>query len=227
MAVSAAFMILLTLIAVIHFISIPASTFADPKNGIIVIDAGHGGIDAGTNKDGILEKEINLAIAQKLKVIMEQKGYTVVMSREEDISLDSLDHTSQSRHKRDLNARVSIINHSNAQLFISIHVNCNFKRPSTDGAIVFYGNEFRQSETLAYCIQRALNGMIVNGKKRTTHDPQQAKFYILSHSQVPGVIVETAFLSNAEEKKLLINDEFREQLALSIADGADQYLNDQ
>lgn len=224
-AVFAAFILLLTLTAVIHFANIPAGIFADPRSGVIVIDAGHGGIDGGTNKDGILEKEVNLAIAQKLKAIMERKGYTIVMTREEDVSLDGLDHSSQDRHKRDLNARVDIIGHSNAQLFISIHVNCNLKKPATDGAIVFYNNKFQESETLAYHIQRVLNDMIVNGKKRTAHDPQQAKFYILSNSQIPGVIVETAFISNAEERKLLTSDKFREQLASAIADGAARYLN--
>lgn len=53
---------------------LPANTFADPRSGIIVIDPGHGGIDGGTNKDGILEKEINLDVGRKLRLFLEQKG---------------------------------------------------------------------------------------------------------------------------------------------------------
>lgn len=206
--------------------NLPANIFADPKSGIIVIDPGHGGVDGGTNRDGIVEKEINLEIAQKLKAFLEQKGYTVVLTREEDVSLDTTDSTGGSRHQRDLNARVNVINNSNAQLFLSIHVNCNLNKPSTDGSIVFYGDKFEQNKTLAYCIQRALNGMMVNGKKRTIHDPQQGNYFLLTHSQIPGAIVETAFISNAVERQLLTTDEFREQLARAIAEGVEWYLNE-
>lgn len=210
----------------IYLSSLPVNTFTDPKSGIIVVDPGHGGIDGGTNKDGILEKEINLAVSKKLKIFLEEKGYQVVMTREEDVALDNLDHSGQSRHQRDLNARVNIINNSNAQLFLSIHVNCNFKRPATDGAIVLYNDNFVENKVLAYSIQRALNAMEVNGAKRTAHEPVQAKYYLLSHSKIPGVIVETAFMSNNTERQLLTRDDFREQLAKAIADGVEQYLKE-
>lgn len=210
----------------IYLSILPVGTFTDPNSRIIVVDPGHGGIDGGTNKDGILEKEINLAVSMKLKVFLEEKGYQVVMTREEDVSLDSLDSSSQSRHQRDLNARVNMINNNNAQLFLSIHTNCNFKRPATDGAIVFYNNKFVENKVLAYSIQRALNAMEVNGAKRTVHDPVQEKYYLLVYSKIPGVIVETAFISNDTERQLLTRDEFREQLANAIADGVEHYLKE-
>lgn len=203
----------------------PANAFLDPKNGIIVIDPGHGGVDGGTSIEGILEKDINLDISQKLKLLLVQKGYTVIMTREEDISLEKLDNSQRARHTRDLNARVNIINNSNAQLFLSIHVNCNDKKPSTDGSIVFYNDKFEQSKELAYSVQRALNNMLVNGKKRTVHDPIKAKYFILNYSDVPGVIVETAFISNMKERQLLQNETFREEIAEAIATGVDQYLD--
>lgn len=208
----------------IHLVNIQSNPFVDPGSGIIVIDPGHGGIDGGTNKDGVLEKEANLAISKKLKGFLESKGYKVIMTREEDISLDNLNTSSSSRHQRDLNARVNIINCSNAQLFLSIHINCNFRKPNTDGAIVFYNSKFQQNEKLAYCIQRSLNNMIINGKKRTVHDPQPGEYSLLKYSKVPGAIVETAFMSNVNERQLLTKDEFREQLALAIAGGVDCYL---
>jgi len=219
------FSVLLFLVPyLIHLVNVQSNPFADPRSGIIVIDPGHGGIDGGTNKDGVLEKEANLAISKKLKRFLEAEGYKVVMTREEDISLDKLDTSGSSRHERDLKARVNIINSSNAQLFLSIHVNCNFRKPSTNGAIVFYSNKFQQNEKLAYCIQRSLNDMIINDKKRTVHDPQLGEYSLLVYSEVPGVIVETAFMSNTEERQLLTKDEFREQLALAIADGVECYL---
>lgn len=202
----------------------PVNSFIDPKSGIIIVDPGHGGIDGGTNKDGILEKEINLAVSKKLKKILEEKGYQVSLTRDEDIALDSFDSAGRNRHQRDLNARANMINSSNAQLFLSIHVNCNFKRPATNGSIVFYNDNFVENKVLAYAIQRALNTMEINGEKRTIHDPVQAKYYLLTFSKIPGVIIETAFLSNSAERHLLTKEEFREQLAEAIANGVENYL---
>lgn len=223
----AAVLVFLVLASVSVFnLSTPANNFNDPKSGIIVIDAGHGGVDGGANKGGILEKEINLAIAKKLKSSLEQKEYKVVMTREEDVSLDYLCDMDTSRHQKDLYARTDIINSCNAQLFVSIHVNCNFNKPATDGSIVLYSEKFSQNRTLAYSVQRALNNMLLNGRERTIHDPQKGGFYILKFSQVPGVIVETAFLSNMEERRLLQTGEFQQQLAAAIGEGVDKYLKE-
>lgn len=205
---------------------LPANTFADPRSGIIVIDPGHGGIDGGTNKDGILEKEINLDVGRKLRLFLEQKGYKVIMTRDEDISLEALDNSAKGRHQRDLNARVNIINNSNAQLFVSIHVNCNLKKPSTDGAIVFYNNKYEQNKSLAYSIQRALNNIVVNNRKRTVHNPVQAKYFVLGNADIPGVIVETAFISNNSERQELVKGTFRENTATAIVSGIEQYLHE-
>lgn len=202
----------------------PTGSFTDPKSGIVVIDPGHGGVDGGTNQDGILEKDINLAIAKKLRSDLEGKGYKVVMTREEDVSLDGLDDSNSSRHQRDLNARLHIINNSNAQLFISIHINCNRNRPATDGSIVFYSDKYPQNRQLAYLLQRSFNSMIVDGVARTVHDPQLSNFFLLKHSSVPGVIAETAFISNAAERKHLTEESFQEQLAKAMSVGVEKYL---
>lgn len=201
-----------------------ASAFVDPQNGIIVIDPGHGGIDGGANIDGYLEKDTNLAIAKKLKTLLEIRGLQVIMTRSEDVSLDSLNQSSRSRHQRDLNARVNIINNSNAQLFVSIHVNSNFNRPSTDGSIVLYGKKYPQSKTLAECIQKELNNITVDGEKRTEHGTVQADFFILTQGNMPGVIVETGFISNDRERQLLWDEPFRDRIAEEIAEGIDRYL---
>lgn len=221
--------LLLAVISLFLFLNRPdfsTNIFEDPKNGLIVIDPGHGGIDGGTNKDGLLEKDINLSVAKKLKAILEARGYRVLMTREEDVSLEDLINSRQSRHMRDLKARLSIINTSNAQMFVSVHVNSNPKRPAADGAIVFYSGNYEESKTLAYSVQRALNTMVVQGKKRTTHDPVPGAYYILEHAQIPGVLIETAFISNAAERELLTRDEFREYIASSIADGIGRYMDE-
>lgn len=219
-------LIFITISFIIKINILPANTFADPRSGVIVIDPGHGGIDGGTNKDGILEKEINLDIGRKLRSLLEQKGYKVIMTRDEDISLETLDASGKGRHQRDLNARVNIINNSNAQLFVSIHVNCNLKKPATDGAIVFYNNKYEQNKSLAYSIQKALNNIVVNNRKRTVHNPAQAKYFVLGNSDIPGVIVETAFISNKSERQELLKEKFREDTATAIVSGIEQYLHE-
>lgn len=200
--------------------------FSDPDNGVIVIDAGHGGVDGGTSAGNILEKDINLAISKNLKTFLEQEGYKVILTREEDISLDGSRNALEYSHQKSLNARANIINSSNAQLFLSIHVNSNPRNPQADGSIVFYNDMFSQNKILAYYVQRSLNSMIINGRKQTIRDPQKAEFFILKHSNIPGIIIETAFLSNARERELLQQDEFREEVAKAIAKGVVQYLSD-
>ncbi len=193
-------------------------------NAVIVIDPGHGGIDGGANRNDLLEKDINLDIAKKTCALLEAEQYRVLMTRQEDVSLDGLNNSSKSRHRRDLNARVDIINGSGADIFISIPVNCIPKSPSANGSVVFYNNKHAGSKELAYCIQRALNGIETPGMDRKKHDPKMADFFLLRNAAIPGVLVETAFISNETEKKLLTGDSFKSSLASAIAQGAAQYL---
>ena len=204
----------------------PAFIFFTPTGfwGTVVIDAGHGGIDGGANKDGILEKNINLDIAGKVRPQLEQNGYAVVMTREEDVALDPRDQSGRSRHQRDLNARANAINASGAMIFLSIHVNWA-TRSGADGSIVYYGKKFPESLELALCIQRKLNAMSADGHARTVHEPQTERFFLLGTSEIPGVLIETAFLSNPEEFRLLCAEEFRSKLADAIAAGTLEYLN--
>jgi polysaccharide deacetylase 2 family uncharacterized protein YibQ len=83
-----------------------------------------------------------------------------------------------------------------------------------------------QNRQLAYAVQRSLNKIIVNGKQRTVHDPRQNNYFLLTSSDIPGVIAEMAFLSNSEERKLLTGESFQKQLAEAIANGIDKYLED-
>lgn len=200
-----------------------AVSYNDPGTGIIVVDPGHGGIDGGTGAAGFLEKEINLSIAKKLKVLLEKEGYKVVMTRSADESLEDLIPGGGGRHYRDLEARAEIINSSEAQLFLSIHVNANVNNPRACGSITYYSTRFSQSEALADCIQDSLNGLDAGPFERTAHAPQKASFYILNTSKMPGVLIETGFITNHEERRLLATDEFRDKLAAGIVDGVTAY----
>jgi len=174
-----------------------------------------------------LEKNINLDISTRLRDFLEQKGYKVILTRDMDKSLDSLSNDGGSRHLRDLKARVNIINNSNAELFLSIHENCHIKNLNADGSIVLYNERFTQNKMLAYCVQRALNSIMIDGKKRTVHDPQNSPgFYLLNYSKIPGVIIETVFIYNQKERELLGQDSFKDELAKAIANGIEKYFNE-
>ena len=193
---------------------------------LIVVDPGHGGIDGGASFQGLLEKDINLYIAKKLKSYLQEKDFEVKLTRDKDISLDGYSKSGSTRQLRDLNARVNIINSSNAMLFLSIHVNCHLNNPSANSAIVFFCNNHPESKSLAYCMQKELNSIIINGNKRYAHQPQQANFYILENSQIPGAIVETAFISNDYDRSLLKTDEFKDTLAEAIAVGVENFYSE-
>jgi len=201
-------------------------TRLNKNTSVIVIDPGHGGIDGGATLNGLMEKDINLDISLKIRDYLEKEGFSVVMTRQLDVSLEDMSSIRGSRYIRDLTARVEKINNSSAMLFLSIHVNCYLKNPKANGSIVFYSKNFKENKTLAYCIQRALNNMVVDGKKRTTHDPQIGDYFVLRNSKIPGVIVETAFISNKTEWNLLKQDKFRDDIAKSIVKGVKQYLKE-
>jgi N-acetylmuramoyl-L-alanine amidase len=216
----------LILLASIFYKALAVGNFQDPKNGIIVIDPGHGGIDGGASKGNLLEKDVNLDISKRLKQLLLGKGYYVILTREDDISLEDLYRGNGSRHQKDLKARIEIINNSNAQLFVSIHCNCHIQNPNANGTIVLYSDTFSQNKDIAYSIQRSLNNITINGEKRTIHDPVWfTNLLILNTAKVPGVLVETAFLTNEQEHSLLSDDSFKETIAEKIADSIDTYLN--
>jgi N-acetylmuramoyl-L-alanine amidase len=110
---------------------------------------------------------------------------------------------------------------------LSIHVNCSLGRPSADGSIVFYNDRSELSKALAYCIQRKLNDVPVNGVKRTVHNPVRGNYFLLGYTQIPGVIVKTAFISNSAERQELSKDAFKEAIAEAVDIAVEQYLNEQ
>lgn len=195
-------------------------------NKIIVIDPGHGGIDGGTNTGDVLEKNINLAIALKLRDLLSKKGANVVMTRETDISLDDGIIGNGSRHREDLNKRVDITKENDADLFISIHVN-HIKNPKRIGPIVFYHEDDMDSRDLAFHIQEYLNKVESYKKVDTSinHSATSGRYFILGNIQMPGIIVETGFISNKIERELLLDEEHQEKIVEKLTEGIITYFN--
>ncbi|HHW32005.1 MAG TPA: N-acetylmuramoyl-L-alanine amidase [Clostridiaceae bacterium] len=198
----------------------------EAKTKTIVIDPGHGGIDFGCSIGNLHEKDIVLDISRSLKKYLEDKGYKVLMTRSSDISLYKQSRNGNTIQRRDLDARVKMINNANADIFVSIHVNSYPSDTSVNGSIVFYfSDQYVQSKRLAQYIQKSLNSLSLNGNMRMQHKARGEDFYILRKTAISGVLVETAFITNPEERKCLTTNEYKNKIAESIAFGIEKYFN--
>lgn len=198
-----------------------ASSVASVGVKVIVIDAGHGGIDAGVR--GITteakESDINLAIAKKLKGYFQEAGFKAVMTRKTNAGLYG---TSGKGFKmRDMKKRKQIIADNNADMVISIHQNfCPI--PSKRGGTVFFDKTSESGKALADSIQYVLNGLNEDIKK---NEALAGDYYMLKCTENPSVIVECGFLSNTEDEKLLNDAEYQKQIAYAIFKGAVAYYS--
>ncbi|ADL12642.1 N-acetylmuramoyl-L-alanine amidase family protein [Acetohalobium arabaticum] len=187
---------------------------------VIMIDPGHGGIDGGTNKQKVLEKNINLAIALKLKKVLDHRNVTVKLTRKEDQALDHLNNHSSSRHLRDLWARVEMINQEKIDLFISLHVNAGVSY--LRGPKIFYKAD---NKRLAYLLQNKLNNLEYKDIKHPTNTPLAADYFVLNHAKPPGVIVEVGYITNPVDYRLLQQDDYQWVMARTLAAGIEEYFS--
>lgn len=186
-----------------------------PLSGkLIVIDVGHGGKDAGTSYQNVLEKDLNLAIAFKLKDELIKSGSDVIMTREGDYDLASPD--ASRRKKSDFDNRIKLINDSQADLYISVHINY-LDDSSYSGAQVFYEGD--NNKTLATYLQEQLN--IISYPRSIKPMPN---IYMYQYLKIPGVLVECGFISNSFERKKLQDESYQQLLATTITKGVINYF---
>lgn len=191
---------------------------------VILIDPGHGGIDGGAkSRNGTIEKDINLAISFKLKSKLEEKGYKVAMTREEDIGLYENGKTVKNKKREDLAKRVELKTITNCDLFISIHQNM-FPQAKTKGAQVWYAHN-EESKKLANVIQESLKNNLDENNHRVCK-PACDQYKILRDDYKGAcVIVECGFLSNPEEEKKLKDEQYQGKIATAIANAVEQYYS--
>ncbi|WP_088014584.1 N-acetylmuramoyl-L-alanine amidase CwlD [Gottfriedia acidiceleris] len=195
-----------------------------PLDGkVIVLDAGHGGPDGGASGGDVIEKVVALSITNKLRDYLQGQGATVIMTRDGDYDLAEDGMKGYSRRKSvDLRKRVEIINGSNADLYISIHLN-SLPRTSSKGAQTFFYGSLIENERFAKYVQAELRESLNN-----TH--RLAKIinhvYLMKYSKVPGALVEVGFLSNYEESQQLRDEEYQDKLAAAIYRGVIRYYTD-
>ncbi len=174
---------------------------------VVIIDPGHGGRDPGAvGIDGMQEAEIVLDISQQVTRLLEGQGVQARLTRNQDVEID-------------LAPRVDQANRANADLFVSIHANAiNMSRPDVNGLETYYlGSGLELANTIHRSILQAIPDMPDRRVRR-------ANFYVLRNTSMPAVLVETGFVTGAEDARRFQDPAFRSRMAAAIARGILQYL---
>ncbi|MBF2000500.1 MAG: N-acetylmuramoyl-L-alanine amidase, partial [Synechococcales cyanobacterium M58_A2018_015] len=173
---------------------------------VVVVDPGHGGRDPGAiGIGGIQEADIVLDIARQVAAKLDQQGVAAVLTREDDRDVD-------------LAPRVSLAERVNADLFVSIHANAiSMDRPDVNGLETYY---YLDGQRLA----QTIHDQILSTIDMNDRGVRQARFYVLTRTSMPAVLVEVGFVTGRQDAARLSSPAFREQLADAIAQGILQYI---
>lgn len=190
----------------------------------IVIDAGHGGEDGGAvSESGVLEKDINLSIANDTSALFYLLGFDVTQTRKTDIALDNGEDTIRKRKVSDMKKRLEIFNSSKENTIISIHQN-KFSESKYHGTQIFYSPNNPKSKQLADSIKYSVKSLLQPDNERECKKADSG-IYLLKNTNNPAVIVECGFISNGEECKNLLDSQYQKQMAYSITAGFLSYYN--
>lgn len=173
---------------------------------VVVLDAGHGGYDAGAVYGGYNEKDVTLSITHKVKDYLEAAGIKVYMVRTEDRFIS-------------LAERVEVTNAVDPKIFVSIHVNALITNPAISGLQTYYYST--AGKNLGAVIHKQLLGDIGMADGRIRH----ANFWVCKYTNAPSVLLELGFMTNVAERKKLVNDSYQDDLAKSVAKGIVKYLD--
>lgn len=193
----------------------------------ILIDPGHGGVDGGAvSKNGTLEKDLNLSISLKLKDELMIRDYDVIMTRKKDDGLYTEGKkTIRQKKNEDLRKRCELKEHVDNDMFISIHMNM-FAESKYKGAQVWHSKN-EPSKKLAKILTEKLKETLDPNNERVEKETD-GKIKVLNCSKnVPSVIIECGFLSNPEEEKLLLTEEYQLKIVEAICDAIDEYFKNQ
>ena len=179
-------------------------------------------MNGAQSSNGTTEAQINLKIALKLQNLLEQSGATVILTRSDENAIYDIDKTTLREKKiSDIHNRVKIGNESSADIFVSIHLN-KIPQQQYYGWQTFYKENDEKSMKLAKSIQTNLNDAIQKENKRVSMKLNTV--YIMKHVEIPITIVECGFLSNPEEEKQLLEDDYQNKLAWGIYNGIIDYF---
>ncbi len=209
-----------------YFSHATASISETDETMLIVIDPGHGGEDGGASVGQVLEKDLNLTVAEKLSDLYTVFGYPVLLTRREDTLLydhygDLNDYTGKKK-TYDLRNRLRMAEESGAALYMGIHMN-RFSDSRYKGLQVYYSAADPRSMTAAERIQAYAKAYLMPDNQRQTKKATDS-IYILHRISIPAVLVECGFLSSPEELTLLTTPAYQQKLAAAIFAASAEYL---
>lgn len=172
--------------------------------GLIVIDPGHGGVDAGAIRAGINEKDINLDVSKLVAQILNKKGYKVDLTRWDDRTLS-------------LQNRVDFSDNKKASVFVSIHVNSSV---STDPK----GIETHWWTDGGHELAKVVHESFASKVKAVDRGLVKSKFYVINHTKAKSILVEIGFISNDNERNELLTQERKQKTAEGIAEGIIKFM---
>lgn len=212
-------MIILFLICVLLFGQVNAYVAEYPLIGkIVYLDAGHGGVDPGAFYENVYEKDINLEITLKLRDNLEKLGATVYLTRNDDYDLS--DPNANLRKRSDLGNRAKMINDSNANLYLSIHLN-SMANTRWSGAQVFYDDINEKNIDIANKFQKYFNKYLNSDRKVSEIN----NLYMYKNINIPGVLLELGFISNSNDRKNLLKDKYKNHIVEVISNCLIDILN--
>jgi N-acetylmuramoyl-L-alanine amidase len=195
---------------------LPSFSHKKEKKEIIIVDAGHGGKDAGTNskREKYEEKTLTLETAFLISEQLKKLGYKTLLTRNEDVYVP-------------LETRAEIANSVNADLFVSIHYNFSSSQEA-EGIEVYYYKEEKKPTPQRIVQSKQLGAEVL--KKVIVHTGaesrgvKQANFAVVRETKMPAILIEAGFLSNPKEREKLRDQKYLQALAKGIAQGVDHYL---
>lgn len=178
---------------------------------IIYLDAGHGGKDPGAYYKEIYEEDINLSIVLKLRDKLEDLGAIVYLTREDDYDLSN--PNASLRKRSDLANRANMINSSDADMYLSIHLNSS-SNTSWKGAQVFYDDINDNNRKLANIFQKNFNKYLNSNR----NIQEISTLYMYKRITKPGLLLELGFISNPNDRYLLNQDDYQNKIVNILTD---------
>ena len=183
---------------------------ANPK--LIVIDPGHGGSDRGAIRNGLSEAEVNLDMAKRLRTILIARGWQVEMTHTTDVDV----YAPNDSARDELQARADVANRAGARIFISIHSN-SYINSGPNGTTTYF------SKPIDVALAQAIDHDLVPLLGTKDDGTIKARYYVTLHTNMPAVLIETAFLSNPDDFAKLSSPDWRQKVAEGIANGIGDY----
>lgn len=194
----------------------------------VFIDAGHGYDDPGTFTDnlcGLYEKDINLALALKLRDKLSAMGINVIMSREDDEKPEGYENTKYVLSPAD---RAELVNSSDTyiNLMISLHCNSFPSYETVSGTrLYFYAGSDKYTCALARATADGINSVINSNLPRLYSMEYEDSYYILKNTSLPAILVECGFVTNKGDAELMLDEKWREDFTTGLANGIFKFFN--